>query len=656
MICPSCATLNPESATTCSVCATPLSGREAAGAADALPPGTMLQDGALVIQQVLGQGGFGITYAGYDTRLKRPVAIKEFFPYGAKREGLTAQPPGVMAADDYSAARGRFLDEAQVLAQFRHGGIVAVYALFEEHNTAYMVMELLRGQTLLQRLEARGVMPEAEAIEYIRQAALALAEVHQGGLLHRDIKPENIFVTETGRVALIDFGTAREYAVGKTRRMTVTLTPGYAPLEQYAQRAQRGPYTDIYALAATLYHLVTGEAPVPATDRAAGVELLDARELNGEVSSAVAQVIGEGLAMEIAKRPQSAPEFLSRLLNPHDATLPNMEFANSGAPPQASNLKRRPARQLPDASFMTLRSGDHKISAVTFGPKGRMLASGNDKGTISLWEPDSGVALKTLSGHNRRVNALAFSPDGTLLASGGYDGEIRLYEPWTGKWIRSLHWSLLESFLGSNYWITALAFSPNSKLIACGTGSSRAAGFHKAGHAVIWEAATGRMLHTLSGHHSWVNAIAFAPDGHRIALASMDTAVKLWDVPTGHVVNSLEGHQGSVVSVAFTPDGQILATAGEDTTIKLWLVAHGACRLTLTGHDAGVTSVAFSLHGTLLASGGHDRTVRLWDTHSGLLQRTLDEHTDGVTAVAFSPDGRTLVSASADTTIKLWHI
>ena len=137
-----------------------------------------------MIQQVLGQGGFGITYAGYDTRLKRAVAIKEFFPYGAKREGLTAQPPGAMAGEDYIAARQRFLDEARVLAQFRHGGIVAVYALFEEHNTAYMVMELLRGQTLLQRLETQGVaVPEKEALEYIRQAAVALEEVHRGGLL-----------------------------------------------------------------------------------------------------------------------------------------------------------------------------------------------------------------------------------------------------------------------------------------------------------------------------------------------------------------------------------------------------------------------------------------------------------------------------------------
>ena len=230
MLCPICNSSNPDDAPACAACGTPLAGPDSGVTSLSLPLGTSLQDGAYLIQHVLGQGGFGITYLGHDTRLRRPVAIKEFFPAGCLRHNSSVQLTGATSVGHYATIKGRFLEEARTLAQFHHPGIVDVYTCFEENNTAYMVMEFLQGKTLLRRLEEHNApLDEAEAVGYIRSIAAALQVVHGAGLLHRDLKPDNIMVCPDGRVVLIDFGTAKEYVAGKTQNHSIIVTPGYAP-------------------------------------------------------------------------------------------------------------------------------------------------------------------------------------------------------------------------------------------------------------------------------------------------------------------------------------------------------------------------------------------------------------------------------------------
>jgi serine/threonine protein kinase len=275
------------------------------------------------VGSVLGQGGFGITYRGADVRLQRPVAIKECFPSGCVRQRTTVIPAGRQTAATYADTKQKFLQEGQTLAQFDHVGIVHVFASFEENNTAYMVMEYLPGQTLAEVLHERGGrLRETEAVGYMAQICQALEVVHRAGVLHRDIKPENVMLCTDGRVVLMDFGTAREYAAGQTQSQSVALTPGYAPLEQYAYQAQRGPYTDVYALAATLYHLLTGEVPVAAPDRAVGVALPEVRQLHPHVSEAAAQAVKRGMEMQIAQRPQSVGTFVDLLKGSAPGTPP----------------------------------------------------------------------------------------------------------------------------------------------------------------------------------------------------------------------------------------------------------------------------------------------------------------------------------------------
>ena len=326
MICPLCQFDNPCSSKSCRACGTALV--MAAGARssdemalpDALPNGTLLI-GTYAVESVLGQGGFGITYRSHDQMLDRSVAIKEFFPSSCRRQNLAVEPARGLSDHDYRAARAQFLAEARILARCHHAGIVGVYAAFEANETAYMVMELLHGKTLAQLLSARGGrMEQAEAVGVIERVGEALGFVHDLDLLHRDIKPDNIIVCDDGRVMLIDFGTAREWVKGQAQGQTVVVTPGYAPLEQYAKQARRGAFTDVYGLAATLYHLLTGQMPPSASDRAMGVLLRPAREINPKISPNVARAVETGLQMEIARRPQSVREFLDLLHAPIEET------------------------------------------------------------------------------------------------------------------------------------------------------------------------------------------------------------------------------------------------------------------------------------------------------------------------------------------------
>ena len=339
LACPICNAENPTSAVACGTCGAPLGTDPSSAFSGALPPGTKLQGGMYSVGKVLGQGGFGITYLGGDIRSRRPVAIKELFPYGSTRRGNNVHPFGGLPASEYASTRARFLDEARILARFDHPGIVDVYGTFEENNTAYMVMELLRGETLGQLVEERGPLPEVEAIGYIRRVGEALLVVHEAGLLHRDLKPDNVMLTGDDEIVLIDFGTARAFAAGKTGRMTTMVTPGYAPLEQYGQSARFGPFTDVYALAATLYHVLTGQMPAPATDRASGVDLVPPRTLNPAISEITSDAILWAMTMRVDQRPQNVREFLD--------ALPSEDALTAPPPPPRVTVPPAPSRPAP---------------------------------------------------------------------------------------------------------------------------------------------------------------------------------------------------------------------------------------------------------------------------------------------------------------------
>ena len=313
LFCPTCQSPLGGRETACPVCGTPL-----VGLSFVLEAGTALSSGRYTLENVLGQGGFGITYAAQDHTLGREVAIKELFPEGSSRLGGTFKPAPSLGFEGFTEAKRGFLSESRVLAGFAHGGIVRVFDTFEENGTAYLVMERLKGETLGQRLEREGRTPPDRVVKIALEVGEALSVVHGAGLLHRDLKPENIFLEASGRTVLIDFGSARAFVGGKTTSVTRLVTQGYAPPEQYATRAKFGAYTDLYALGATLWHALTGSVPATATDRMLGTQLPPLKSLLPSLERRVAtqaleRAIERALKLRVEERPQSTLEFLGIL-------------------------------------------------------------------------------------------------------------------------------------------------------------------------------------------------------------------------------------------------------------------------------------------------------------------------------------------------------
>jgi serine/threonine-protein kinase len=292
--CPYCAATITSSRQTCPNCGANLKGFQ-------LETGTTL--GKYQIEKVLGQGGFGITYQARDTVLQRQVAVKELFPDGSTRQNLGLIPPNSLGISGFLEAKTRFLTEARTLAQFNHPGIVRVFEVFEANNTAYLVMEALTGETLGTKIARAKKLPEETVKKLALELCDALSVVHGVGLLHRDIKPDNIFLTSNARVVLIDFGSARSFRASERTRHTQLVTPGYAAPEQYASDAKFGEYTDVYGVAASLYHALTGTQPPSAGDMFAGTKL---KPISSNVSASLRSGIEQGLKAHIDERPQNA--------------------------------------------------------------------------------------------------------------------------------------------------------------------------------------------------------------------------------------------------------------------------------------------------------------------------------------------------------------
>lgn len=290
-------------------------GNEYAPAPHQLIPGTVLS-GKYVVGAVLGEGGFGITYIGRDINLDLRVAIKEYFPSGLVNRNHTASAEVTAhygdAQGQFEKGKKSFLGEARTLAKFSDDpSIVSVRDFFSENNTAYIVMEYLEGINLQTYLQQNGAMDFHQAVAMLSPVMTALSKVHAQGLIHRDISPANIMVMKNGTVKLLDFGAARDVGGSDEKSLSIMLKPGYAPEEQYRTRGKQGPWTDVYALSATMYKLVTGTTPENAMNRIFQSELKAPSAINGRITAEQDRVILKGMAVQSEDRYQSAAELQS---------------------------------------------------------------------------------------------------------------------------------------------------------------------------------------------------------------------------------------------------------------------------------------------------------------------------------------------------------
>jgi serine/threonine protein kinase/WD40 repeat protein len=299
----------------------------------ALPEGTELV-GDYRIQRVLGAGGFGITYLANEPALARLVTIKEYFPADYAARGATSQaaPRSQGCAEDYKWGLERFIEEARTLAKFIHPNIVRVHRHFLANNTGYMVLEFEEGGSFKSWLKGLKRAPRQPELDRILAPLLdALELVHRGDFLHRDIAPDNIIIRKDGSPVLIDFGSARGDIASHSKTVSALVKPGYSPYEQYATTSSKqGPWTDIYALGATLYHALSGKRPPDAPSRMVNDEYVPARDVAlSSYRPSFLAAIDKALELEIGERPQSIAEWRGTLLAPEPKREARMSLARA---------------------------------------------------------------------------------------------------------------------------------------------------------------------------------------------------------------------------------------------------------------------------------------------------------------------------------------
>ena len=310
--------------------------------------------GRYIIEGVLGQGGFGITYLGIDELHEKKVAIKEFFPQGIVTRNIEYQDTVTVTfvgeKDNYEKGKERFLKEARTMAKFsKDKGIVKALDFFEINNTAYIVMEYLEGVTLKQYLRENERIDAEDLVELLVPLIEALDEIHSQGLIHRDISPDNIMVLPDGRIKLMDFGAARDYTEFGEKSLSIVLKPGYAPPEQYQTHGVQGPWTDIYALCATMYKCITGENPPDAIERVMDDHLKKISAFGIPVLPQIEEAIIKGMSVAANDRYQNVGDFCEDLYGGYE------ERSVSGAEENQSQVETESAEQSVEAKTDMLK-------------------------------------------------------------------------------------------------------------------------------------------------------------------------------------------------------------------------------------------------------------------------------------------------------------
>ena len=326
-----------------------------------LPCGTVLSN-RYITGRVIGEGGFGITYIGMDTTLSKRVAIKEFYPSGiASRDSSASKEINVLKDRQgfFRSGVDRFMVEAKSVAAFSdEEGIVDVQDYFQENNTAYIVMDYLDGENLKQYMRHHGLFDPEKLIGLLMPVMKALKDMHAKGIIHRDISPDNIMYTKKGKLKLMDFGSARSY-LDDEKQIAIILKQGFAPEEQFRHDGEQGPFTDVYALCATIYTCITGKVPPVGIDRVENDTFVPPSKLGIKISSVHEQAIVHGLAVFAKDRTPDMDALISEFTakTPVDIETANTitysvksKNKNNQGQPQAANPNKKPKPDAPPSS------------------------------------------------------------------------------------------------------------------------------------------------------------------------------------------------------------------------------------------------------------------------------------------------------------------
>ncbi|MEZ6139503.1 MAG: serine/threonine-protein kinase [Zavarzinella sp.] len=630
------------------------------------------------VESIIGQGGMGIVFKAFDRALLRPVALKMLAIHFSKNDQLLQ----------------RFLREARLAAGLYHPNVVTIHHVDQSPRTGvpFIVMQLVRGNSLQEQLDAGKRFTVREVIRIGAAVAAGLAEAHQNGLIHRDVKPGNILIEqETERVLLTDFGLARAVEdVRITQTGFVAGTPLYMSPEQ-ASGAPLSPASDLFGLGSVLYALLTGKPPFEGSSpfvvlrQVTESQHIPLKERSPEIPAWLSDVIDRLLAKNPDDRLSDCGK-LARLLEQELAKLPDNSTPVSlreitrdrrsrkkillrslqlvavaaifttliteitqktqwtvlgqrgqnlvAVPPAVRNGKD----SSPTPKLIVKPSGG-AVWAVAFSPKGNLFATGTEDGKLKFWDPTTGNIQGELKSYNSPIWAVGFGPLGEKVAAAADDGTVRLWNVKTSE---------EEQTLPHSYPVRSMAFSPSGFKVATGT---------RNGAVTIWDARSGMtQLRTIGHEQGVVLCMAFSTDDKMVASACSDKTVKVWDADNAKLLYTLAGHDGPVDCVAFDPTNKYIATGGWDKKLRIWNRANGELLSTIDVQCDEIWSIGYTPDGHYLFLGGQDGSIVCINAKT---EETIGKFINpggAAQVVTVSKDGKTLAVGSRDGTVRLWEI